>query len=97
MTARSNGYKAGQLARQRELERDARATANPVNFLASSNRMALPEADRVELVRRLLESLSPEPEDVSEDDWVAELERRRAEAASDPSAVVPWSELKRQT
>jgi hypothetical protein len=50
LTARSNDYKAGQLARQRELERDAaQATAIPVNpFLASSDRVALPEANPVD-------------------------------------------------
>ena len=41
--------------------------------------LALPESERTLLVERLLESLSPEPDEVTDDEFFAELERRRAE------------------
>jgi putative addiction module component (TIGR02574 family) len=61
--------------------------------------LALPEADRVLVVKRLLKSLPPEDdaEDLDDDEFFAELERRSLEIASDPSAGIPWSEVKRQT
>ncbi len=58
--------------------------------------LALPEAERALLAERLLESLAPETEDLTDDDLFAELERRRAEFEQDPSTGVPWSEVKRQ-
>ncbi len=61
--------------------------------------LALPEADRFLVVERLLESLPPEQEadDLSDDEFFAELERRSQEIASDPSAGIPWSEVKRRS
>lgn len=55
--------------------------------------LALPEADRVLLVERLLESLSPEPDEMTDDEFFAELERRHAEFEQDPSVAIPWSEV----
>ncbi|HEV3025723.1 MAG TPA: addiction module protein [Pirellulales bacterium] len=61
--------------------------------------LALPEADRVLVVERLLKSLPPEndTDNLDDDEFFAELERRSLEFASDPSAGIPWSEVKRQT
>ncbi|HEV3342778.1 MAG TPA: addiction module protein [Pirellulales bacterium] len=61
--------------------------------------LALPEADRALVVERLLESLPPEndSDDLDDDAFFAELERRSLEFASDPSAGIPWSEVKRQS
>lgn len=58
--------------------------------------LRLPETERVFLVNRLLESLSPQAEDPAEDALAAELDRRLAEFHQDPTSAVPWSELKRQ-
>jgi putative addiction module component (TIGR02574 family) len=55
--------------------------------------LALPEADRAELAERLLESLSPEMDELSDDELFAELERRRAEAEKDPSVAIPWTDV----
>jgi putative addiction module component (TIGR02574 family) len=59
--------------------------------------LALPAADRAVVVERLLESLPPENDfnDLDDDAFFAELERRSLEFASDPSAGIPWSEVKR--
>lgn len=54
--------------------------------------MQLPEADRLALVSRLMQSLPPEDESVSWDapELAAELDRRFAEH----DEGVPWSQLK---
>jgi putative addiction module component (TIGR02574 family) len=58
--------------------------------------LALPEAERFALVEQLLEVLSPGPNELSDDELLAELERRRAEVRAGTAKGVPWSELKRQ-
>ena len=59
--------------------------------------LSLSEADKVRLVERLLESLGPETDGIDEDAFRAELDRRSREVDEDPSALVPWSELKKET
>ncbi len=56
--------------------------------------LALPEAERSLLVECLLETLSPELEELTDDELFAELERRRAEFEQDPSMGIPWSEVR---
>jgi putative addiction module component (TIGR02574 family) len=58
--------------------------------------LALPEAERALLVERLLETLSPEPAELTVDQLEAELDRRFAEYQRDPSVGIPWPEIKRQ-
>jgi putative addiction module component (TIGR02574 family) len=58
--------------------------------------LALPEAERFALVEQLLEVLSPGPNELSDDELLAELERRRTEVRAGTAKGVPWSELKRQ-
>jgi len=58
--------------------------------------LALPEVDRALLVERLLETLSPEPDDLSDDELYAELERRSAEFDRGTAGAISWSELKKQ-
>lgn len=58
--------------------------------------LALPEADRAVLAERLLESLSPEPDELSDEEWLAELERRSADFERGTAEAVPWSELKKE-
>jgi putative addiction module component (TIGR02574 family) len=57
--------------------------------------LALPEAERAEIAAELLATLGPEEPLSTEDDFVAELDRRLAECRDDPSATIPWSELKK--
>ena len=79
----------------------------PANFLGDSAMIApremvvrealkLPEGERVRVVQDLLDSLSPESSDKLDDNWAEELDRRFAAWEADPSAGVPWSELKSQ-
>jgi putative addiction module component (TIGR02574 family) len=56
--------------------------------------LALPEAERALLVERLLETLSPEEEELSDDELFAELERRRAEIEQGLVKPIPWSEVR---
>ena len=55
--------------------------------------LALPEAERVLLVERLLEDLGPEPDEMS-DEFAAELDRRHAEIKEGKVQPIPWSELR---
>ncbi len=56
--------------------------------------LALPEAERALLAERLLESLSPEIDDVNDDELAAELDRRRTEVDRGTVQPIPWSELR---
>jgi putative addiction module component (TIGR02574 family) len=56
--------------------------------------LALPEPERAMLVERLLESLSPEPDELTDDDFFAELERRRAEVEQGLVKPIPWREVR---
>ena len=58
--------------------------------------MSLPEAERLAIADALLSSV---PEDATELDDVAfveELRRRSEEMDIDPSAYIPWEEVKKQ-
>jgi putative addiction module component (TIGR02574 family) len=56
--------------------------------------LALPEAERALLVERLLETLSSEAEELTDDELFAELERRRAEIEQGVVNPIPWSEVR---
>jgi putative addiction module component (TIGR02574 family) len=58
--------------------------------------LALPETDRALLVERLLESLPPDADELTEEEFAAELDRRHAEFLRDPSIGIPWEEVRRQ-
>jgi putative addiction module component (TIGR02574 family) len=68
---------------------------NPQTQAILDAALALPEAERALLVERLLETLSPEGEALTDDELFAELERRREEYERDPSIGIPWEEVKR--
>ena len=55
--------------------------------------LALSESERAILVERLLETLSPEGEDVSDEELFSELERRSAEVDQGVVKPIPWSEF----
>jgi putative addiction module component (TIGR02574 family) len=57
--------------------------------------LALPQAERALLLERLLESTSPEEEEMTDEELFAELERRHGEVEQDPSVAIPWSELEK--
>ena len=56
--------------------------------------LALPETERVILVERLLESLSPEADELTDKEFFTELERRRAEVEQGLVRPIPWSEVR---
>jgi putative addiction module component (TIGR02574 family) len=58
--------------------------------------LALPEAERVFLIDELLGSLPPDNGPLTDEEMLAELERRHAEVEKDPSLAIPWSEVKRR-
>lgn len=55
--------------------------------------LRLPDAERMMVVERLLDSLSPEETQVFDDEWEKELEERIRDFEKSPGDVVPWSEL----
>jgi putative addiction module component (TIGR02574 family) len=54
--------------------------------------LALPEADRELLVELLLESLPPEGDELTDEEFAAELDRRRAEIEQGIVKPIPWSD-----
>ena len=57
--------------------------------------MSLPDDDRAMIVERLLGSLPDDDVDgMSDESLEAELDRRAAEHANDPSVVTPWTEFR---
>jgi putative addiction module component (TIGR02574 family) len=58
--------------------------------------LALSEDERIQLVERLLESLSAEPDELTDDELFSELERRHAEYQRDPSVAIPWTDLEKE-
>jgi len=54
----------------------------------------LPETERALLAERLLESLEPELEKLTEDELAAELDRRRTEIEQGIVTPIPWSQVR---
>ena len=61
-----------------------------------SQALQLSAAERGELMDRLADSLDPpqELEEVPDDDFATELHRRAAELRADPTAGIPWDDVK---
>lgn len=61
--------------------------------------LRLGERERTELVDRIQDSLeSPllDTDEMTDDEFAAELNRRHEEALRDPSVLIPWEEVKRR-
>ena len=56
--------------------------------------LALPEAERALLVKRLLRSLPHEDDEAADKELLAEVRQRRAEVESGKAKTIPWSKLK---
>lgn len=56
--------------------------------------LALPEAERALLAERLIETLSSEEVELTEDELLAELERRRDEVEKGLVKPIPWTEFR---
>jgi putative addiction module component (TIGR02574 family) len=57
--------------------------------------LALPEAERVFLIDDLMESLLPDTGPLSDEEMLAELERRHAEVEQGLVKPIPWEEVRR--
>ncbi len=57
---------------------------------------ALPENERLALVERIMETLPPAADDLTDEEWEAELERRRAEFDRGDAEPVSWEQLKKE-
>ncbi len=58
--------------------------------------LQLPEPERAQVVQELLNSLSPDAEQLIDDAWAAELDRRVAEFNKGDVDSVTWEELKEE-
>jgi putative addiction module component (TIGR02574 family) len=57
---------------------------------------ALPEFQRARLAEQLLDSISLDIDELSDDDLAAELDRRRMHVRRGKAHVVAWSKLRRE-
>jgi hypothetical protein len=55
--------------------------------------LALLEIERALLTERILESLKPDPEALTDVELIGELERRRTEGEPGLVKPIPWSEV----
>ena len=58
--------------------------------------LALPEAERVELLEALITSLQPTDRPPFDESWREVIRRRSSELRSGAVTPVPWEEVKRQ-
>lgn len=59
--------------------------------------LRLPEADQLEIASRLLASATPDLNPVPDDEWVAELRRRKEEYLAHPETGISWEKLKAES
>ena len=57
--------------------------------------LSLPEAERVFLIDDLMESLPPDTGPLSDEEMLAELERRHAEVEQGLVETIPWEEVRK--
>ena len=65
----------------------------PQSEIVWNDLQRLSEADQQELLERLMDRFEPEGE--SDDEFNAELTRRAEELRADPSAGIPWEQVRR--
>lgn len=61
-----------------------------------SKALRLPEHDRAELAKRLLESLDPGRDDDVNDAWLTEIERRCAAVDAGEAITSDWEDFRRR-
>jgi putative addiction module component (TIGR02574 family) len=62
---------------------------------AAADILALPAAERLELIEQIWDSLAADPDSVPVPDWHREeLDRRLARHHADPSQVLDWKDVK---
>ena len=55
--------------------------------------LGLPDAERIELIERLLDSVCSEENALTDEQLFAELERRRMEVETGAVEPIPWSQM----
>ncbi len=68
---------------------------SPVGTSVLQSALALPEAERVAIADALLSSLPEESLAGDDEAFAEELQRRSDEMDNDPSACIPWSEVRK--
>lgn len=58
--------------------------------------LGLPDADRIELIEALIESVEGPVQPSLDESWREEIRTRSAELKSGSVETVPWSEVKRE-
>lgn len=58
--------------------------------------LELPDADRLELIEALIDSVQPPELPPFDESWRAVIRRRAGELASGSVAAVPWAEVRRR-
>ncbi len=56
--------------------------------------LLLEQQDRVELAKRLIDSLDPTTEQDVEEAWLLEIDRRAAEVDSSATETIPWETVR---
>src|SRR5262249_41033641 len=77
------------------IDRKETKTMTPVVSRLLAEALQLPEAERDELIARLLDSLEPAAEGDVETAWEQEIQRRNTELDAGTVEGVPWSEARR--
>lgn len=69
-------------------------TATAKSLLESA--LALPESERMAIAEALFDSVPEEFVELDDEAFAQELRRRSEEMDKDPSASIPWSEVRKQ-
>jgi len=69
----------------------AREPNDPTARTLVAQALRLSESERVRVAAELLESVQGPPDDVSDDEWLAEVNRRAASVRRGESGGEPWS------
>lgn len=68
---------------------------SPAGTTLLESALALPEQERLAIADALLSSLPEESPELDDASFAEELQRRSDEMEKDPSACVPWAEVKK--
>lgn len=58
--------------------------------------LELPDADRLELIEALIDSVEPSDRPPFDESWREVIRRRSADLASGSATPIPWAEVKRR-
>ena len=58
--------------------------------------LSLPEQEQFLLVEQLLDRLSPDPDELGDDELAVELQRRKGDFEQGTAGAIPWSVLREE-